>query len=59
MKTTDELETLNELKTREILRLHGVCRSKDEAIRKAIECINSLGLIKAMDCANELKEYLG
>jgi len=52
-------EKLIEVKTDEIRRLHRVCRTKDEAIKKAIDCLNSLGLIKAMDMANELKEYLG
>lgn len=60
-------ETIIEVKSKEIKRLHGVCRTKDEAIRKAIQFLDSFSLLvsgKEMEAQREsliveLNDYLG
>jgi len=49
-------EEIIEAKSKEIRRLHQVCRDKDEAIKKAIDFIKEYG---GDLLADELKEYLG
>jgi hypothetical protein len=56
-----------EAKSKEIRRLHNVCKEKDKAIQKAINLLDELQgysmSIKMREqifnCSNELKEYLG
>jgi hypothetical protein len=60
-------EQIIEAKSNEIRRLHSVCRTKDEAIKKAITFLDSFSLLisgkeiesNRENLITELKEYLG